>query len=175
MQEENKSRLAETKRLNLKRIIDKKSMKNIDLARAIDVKPPFISGMLSGSQPIGEKIIEKLCVALDVEERDFYDFSILGGDQSTEHIYKEGGASDELMDNVKKFIPPEIIAVFRGDDEKLKKMVLDFVLVTTMERNLRKSRDEYVLGRDGATCEGKWRSQAEPFTNGGDLDKAEGE
>ena len=75
----------EIKRLNLKRILEEKKLKSVELANIIGVKPSYISALLKktgekGSRNLGENIIEKISKKLCIDRSEFYRFDVLGVD-----------------------------------------------------------------------------------------------
>ncbi|MBP7231353.1 MAG: LexA family transcriptional regulator [Syntrophaceae bacterium] len=60
------------KRANLRRIMEKCDVTPTKLALLIGVKQPHISSCLNGSRNIGDKTINKICEALNIDKSEFF-------------------------------------------------------------------------------------------------------
>ncbi|GEM_PF-2924926 len=87
-----KPTISEIKRLNLLRIMAERGLKNADLAKKLNAKPPQISALLKkegkSSRNLGQQVIDKLCVALNVDEIEFYRWDVLDEEKDTIKIKK---------------------------------------------------------------------------------------
>lgn len=69
--------VSEIKKKNLKRIMAERGLKNVDLARLMNVTKPTITNLLkdidkNGSRNIGQDTIDKICNVLNIDEKEFY-------------------------------------------------------------------------------------------------------
>jgi len=72
--------------------VAERGLKNADLAKKLNAKPPQISALLKkegkSSRNLGQQVIDKLCVALNVDEIEFYRWDVLDEEKDTIKIKK---------------------------------------------------------------------------------------
>lgn len=119
MQEKNNCRIGDVKSLNLRRILKAKKIKNVVLAQYLGVTPPFISGMLRGSESMGEKVIENLCRVLSVKEKEFYDFRVLSEENFPLAPLSDKPEPPIISSETEPLIPQDVREIFESKDETL--------------------------------------------------------
>ena len=99
------------KRLNLKRILKERHMKQKDLAELMGVSAARVSALLAdptkdGARNIGKKTISDLCEALRIDEEEFYRLDVVGVDTPEQKYgpipvisWIQAGELDEVIDN----------------------------------------------------------------------------
>jgi transcriptional regulator with XRE-family HTH domain len=60
------------RRNNLKRLLEKYDIEKIELARRIETSPQYINSLLNENKGFSDKAVEKIAIALNVEEIEFY-------------------------------------------------------------------------------------------------------
>lgn len=109
--------VSEIKRLNLLRIMAERGLKNVDLSRILNVSAPHITNILKKEgktkRGIGQETIDKLCVALGINEIEFYKWDIIDGPKDSVTIKKPAPHILQLMLDVQYVLESdfEIIAM----------------------------------------------------------------
>jgi len=141
--------------LNINDILDRiKKYLEIDtdaeLARSLGVTPQRLRNWRTPGR--GTVPWEVLC-EFAMKHGMSFDWLLTG----VEKNISEGGSSGTLADVI-KFIPPEVLEVFRSDDEELKELILDLIAHLKLKKRFIVKADAYGAN-EKAGYSLKWPSQ----------------
>lgn len=119
---------------SLEKMLNKYSIKQVDLAKSLEVKPQFINGVFKGRKKLNFKQIEIIGEKLKFEKSDILELkknaSNLYEDEEMlawlESLESDAVKYKELSSNEK--IQEIIDNIFKIKDDKTKEEVLDFIL-----------------------------------------------
>ena len=131
---------------SLKKILDKYSIKQVDLAKSLGVSPQFINGVFKGRKKLNFKQIEIMGDKLNLRKEDILELkkraSNLYEDQemmqwlenieNVEEKHKELSADEKMQEIIEN--------IFKIKDDKAKEEILDFILYK-IEKNAKRKKE----------------------------------
>ena len=130
---------------SLKKILDKYSIKQVDLAKSLGVSPQFINGVFKGRKKLNFKQIEIMGDKLNLRKEDILELK-----KRASNLYEDQEMMQwlENIENVEKHKElsadekmQEIIEnIFKIKDDKAKEEILDFILYK-IEKNAKRKKE----------------------------------